>query len=154
MAITKSDCILLLTEQQENGIDVSNMLNTLIKQQEPSIEVIKFINDNRQLDLSKFYEKIRKSYNNKRSNLYINIVKEIEDPNEVVITLSAMLTQILLFGKEAENKQLFLKHARAEEISLVLFNYFKNYDITNCIKLLKLIKADLKVVEFINGRNI
>ena len=39
--ITKSDCILLLTEQQENGIDVSNMLNTLIKQQEPSIEVIK-----------------------------------------------------------------------------------------------------------------
>lgn len=152
--ITKTDCILLLTEQQENGIDVSNMLNTLIKQQEPSIEVIKFINDNRQLDLSKFYEKIRKSYNNKRSNLYINIVKEIEDPNEVVITLSAMLTQILLFGKEAENKQLFLKHARAEEISLVLFNYFKNYDITNCIKLLKLIKADLKVVEFINGRNI
>ena len=152
--ITKTDCILLLTEQQANGIDVSNMLNTLIKQQEPSIEVIKFINDNRQLDLSKFYEKIRKSYNNKKSNLYINIVKEIEDPNEVVITLSAMLTQILLFGKEAENKQLFLKHARAEEISLVLFNYFKNYDITNCIKLLKLIKADLKVVEFINGRNI
>ena len=152
--ITKTDCILLLTEQQENGIDVSNMLNTLIKQQEPSIEVIKFINDNRQLDLSKFYEKIRKSYNNKKSNLYINIVKEIEDPNEVVITLSAMLTQILLFGKEAENKQLFLKHARAEEISLVLFNYFKNYDITHCVKLLKLIKADLKVVEFINGRNI
>ena len=67
--ITKTDCILLLTEQQENGIDVSNMLNTLIKQQEPSIEVIKFINDNRQLDLSKFYEKIRKSYNNKKSNL-------------------------------------------------------------------------------------
>ena len=152
--ITKTDCILLLTEQQENGIDVSNMLNTLIKQQEPSIEVIKFINDNRQLDLSKFYEKIRKSYNNKKSNLYINIVKEIEDPNEVVITLSAILTQILLFGKEAENKQLFLKHARAEEISLVLFNYFKNYDITNCIKLLKLIKADLKVVDFINVINI
>ena len=26
-----------------------------------------------------FYEKIRKSYNSKKSNLYINIVKEIED---------------------------------------------------------------------------
>ena len=152
--ITKTDCILLLTEQQENGIDVSNMLNTLIKQQEPSIEVIKFINDNRQLDLSRFYDKIRKSYNNKKSNLYINIVKEIEEPNQVIITLSSMLTQILLFSKGAENKQLFLKHARAQEISLVLFNYFKNYDITNCIKLLKLIKADLKVIEFINGRNI
>ena len=97
--ITKTDCILLLTEQQENGIDVSDVLNTLIKQSEPSVEVIKFINDNRQLDLSRFYDKIRKSYNNKKSNLYINIVKEIEDPNEVIITLSAMLTQILLFSK-------------------------------------------------------
>lgn len=154
MAITKTDCILLLTEQQENGIDVSAMLNTLIKQSEPSVEVIKFINDNRQLDLSRFYDKIRRSYNNKKSNLYINIVKEIEEPNQVIVTLSSMLTQILLFSKEAENKQLFLKHARAQEISLVLFNYFKNYDITNCIKLLKLIKADLKVIEFINGRNI
>ena len=60
--ITKTDCILLLTEQQENGVDVSDMLNTLVKQSEPSVEVIKFINDNRQLDLSKFYDKIRKSY--------------------------------------------------------------------------------------------
>ena len=152
--ITKTDCILLLTEQQENGVDVSDVLNTLIKQSEPSVEVIKFINDNRQLDLSRFYDKIRKSYNNKKSNLYINIVKEIEDPNEVIITLSAMLTQILLFSKSAENRQMFLKHARSQEISLVLLNYFKNYDITNCIKLLKLIKADLKVIEFINGKTI
>ena len=45
--ITKTDCILLLTEQQENGVDVSDMLNTLVKQSEPSVEVIKFINDNR-----------------------------------------------------------------------------------------------------------
>ena len=64
-----------------------------------------------------------------------------------------MLTQILLFSKSAENKQMFLKHARSEEISLVLFNYFKNYDITNCLKLLKLIKDDLKVIEFINSKN-
>lgn len=69
MAITKTDCILLLTEQQEKGIDVSSVLNKLVKQQEPSVDVIKFINDNRQLDLSKFYDKIRKSYNNKKSNL-------------------------------------------------------------------------------------
>ena len=101
--ITKTDCILLLTEQQENGVDVSSMLNTLVKQSEPSVEVIKFINDNRQLDLSRFYDKIRKSYNNKKSKLYINIVKEIEEPNQVIITLSSMLTQILLFSKEAEN---------------------------------------------------
>lgn len=147
--ITKTDCILLLTEQQENGVDVSDVLNTLVKQSEPSVEVIKFINDNRQLDLSKFYDKIRKSYNNKKSNLYINIVKEIEDPNEVVITLSAMLTQILLFSKSAENKQMFLKHARANDISKILTLYFTNYDLTNCLKLMRIIKADIKALESI-----
>ena len=148
--ITKTDCVLLLTELQENGVDVSLQLKKLIKQSEPDIEIIKFINDNRQLDLSNFYNKIRKSYNDKKSKLYINIVKEITDPNKVLTTLSAMLTQILLFSETAENKQLFLKHARAEEISLVLLNYFKNYDLTNCMKLLRIIKADLKVIEYIN----
>lgn len=148
--ITKTDCVLLLTELQENGVDVSLQLKKLMKQSTPDIEIIKFINDNRQLDLSNFYNKIRKSYNNKKSKLYINIVKEITDPNKVLTTLSAMLTQILLFSEIAENKQLFLKHARSEEISLVLLNYFKNYDLTNCMKLLRIIKADLKAVEYIN----
>lgn len=150
--ITKTDCILLLTDLQEKGIDVSSQLKRLMKQSELDVEVIKFINDNRQLDLSNFYYKIRKSYNDKKSKLYINIVKEVEEPNEVLTTLSAMLTQILLFSKKCDDRQLFLKHARAEEISLVLFNYFKNYDLTNCLKLLRLIKADLKTIEYINNK--
>lgn len=149
--ITKTDCVLLLTELQQQGIDVSEQLKKLMKQPLPDVEIIKFINDNRQLDLSNFYYKIRKSYNNKKSKLYINIVKEIDEPNEVLTTLSAMLTQILLFSKTCENKQLFLKHARAEEISMVLLNYFKNYDLTNCLKLLRLIKADLKTIEYISA---
>lgn len=148
--ITKTDCVLLLTELQQQGIDVSEQLKKLMKQSLPDVEIIKFINDNRQLDLSNFYYKIRKSYNSKKSKLYINIVKEIDEPNEVLTTLSAMLTQILLFSKTCENKQLFLKHARAEEISMVLLNYFKNYDLTNCLKLLRLIKADLKTIEYIS----
>ena len=154
--ITKNDCYLLLAEYEKSGIDTKEPLNQLMSDNSntPNLQVLKFINDHRQLDVMNFYNKIRKSYNQKKSNLYINIVKEIEDPNEVVITLSAMLTQILLFSKSAENKQMFLKHARSQEISLVLLNYFKNYDITNCIKLLKLIKADLKVIEFINGKTI
>lgn len=149
--ITKTDCVLLLTELQQQGVDVSEQLKKLMKQPVPDVEIIKFINDNRQLDLSNFYYKIRKSYNNKKSKLYINIVKEIDEPNEVLTTLSAMLTQILLFSKTCENKQLFLKHARAEEISMVLLNYFKNYDLTNCLKLLRLIKADLKTIEYISA---
>ena len=116
------------------------------------IEVIKFINDNRQLDLLDFYEKIRKNYNKKKSNLYINIVKEIEEPNEVLTTLSAMLTQILLFSKGVSDKQMFLRHARANDICKVLGLYFSNYDLTNSLKLLRVIKADICACEHIAGK--
>ena len=144
--ITKNDCILLLTELEENGIDTKNALRETLSQG-VTLSVIKFINDNRQLDLTTFYEKIRRSYNKKKSSLYINIVKEIESPNEVLTTLSALLTQILLFARDVENREMFLKHARALEITKILADYFQTYDLTKCIKLLKVIKADIKALE-------
>ena len=147
--INKNDCILLLTEMQEQGLEVSDKLKQLVTSTSIPMQVLKFINDNRQLDLLGFYEKLRVNYNKKRSNLYINIVKEIEEPQEVLITLSAMLTQILLYSRQLDNKQLFLKHSRADDITKVLQNYFKTYDITNALRLMKLIKADLKALESI-----
>lgn len=146
--ITKNDCFLLLTDLQ-NEVDTTEIINKLIKSQNVDLEIIKFINDNRQLDLTNFYEQIRKSYNHKNSMLYKNIVKEIEDPTEVLTTLSAMLTQILRYSKNVENKEMFLRHARANDICKVLQIYTTTYDITNCLKLLKLIKADIKALESI-----
>ena len=143
--ITKQDCLILLSE-----IGATDKIKELLSQSSPSIEIIKFINDNRELDLTRFYEKLRKSYNQKHSKLYINIVKETEDVNDVLTTLSALLTQILLFSKNTDDKIMFLRHARADEISLVLNSYFKTYDITNCLKLMRIIKADLKVCEYFN----
>lgn len=145
--ISKNDCVLLLTDLQERGIDVSAYLNRTLINPEIDLQVLKFINDNRQLDLSKFYEKLRKSYNDKKSVLYKNIVKEIEEPNEVLTTLSAMLTQILLFAKNVDNREMFLRHSRAQDISKILTKYFQSYDLTNCLKLLRVIKADLKALE-------
>ena len=147
--ITKNDCILLLTDLEEKGVDTRKILTELVHSTEPSIEVIKFINDNRQLDLARFYEKIRKSYNAKKSPLYINIVKEVDNPREVLTTLSAMLNQILLFSNTVEDKQMFLRHSRAQEITKILSNYFQTYDLTNCIRLMRIIKADLKALESI-----
>lgn len=144
--ITKNDIIILLTDLQEKGLNVSNYLNNTLKNG-VSISTIQFINSNRQLDLYKFYEKIRKSYNQKHSNLYINIVKEIDDINKVLITLSALETQILIFSKNVEDREMFLRHSRALEISKVLSNYFINYDSKPCIKLIQLIKADLKCLQ-------
>ena len=63
-----------------------------------------------------------------------------------------MQLQILLYSKHVDNKKLFLESSRAEEITLVLNNYFKTYDITNALKLLRIYKADLVALEFIAGR--
>lgn len=147
--ITKNDCLILLADIQGRGIDTSQVMRELVTNANLPLTVIKFINDNRQLDVAAFYERLRKNYNHKKSNLYKNIVKEIEEPNEVLTTLSSMLTQILLYSRQVEDKQMFLKHARSSEITLVLNNYFKSYDLTSCLKLLRLIKADLKALESI-----
>lgn len=147
--ISKNDCILLLSDIESRGIDTKAQINELLTSNTLPLSVIKFINDNRQLDLASFYEGIRKSYNKKSSNLYINIVKEIEDPTEVLTTLSAMLTQILRYSKKVENKTMFLRHARANDITKVLNNYFANYDLTLCLKLMRIIKADIKALESI-----
>lgn len=145
--ISKQDCYLLLADLQNKGIDTTEILNQIVTTGEITLDVIKFINDNRQLDLTDFYETLRKNYNKKKSSLYINIVKDIENPTEVLTTLAALNLQILLFSKHLENKQMFYRHARASEITAVLNNYYKTFDITNCIKLLRVIKTDLKALE-------
>ncbi len=153
--ITKTDCILLLTDLQNRGINIEDYLEKALNETSISVDVLKFINDNRQMDLTLFYRHIRKSYNQKHSSLYKNIViEELKDPNESLTTLSALLTQILLFSKKVDNRQMFLRHARCNEITQVLNNYFKTYDLTQCLKLLRVIKADLKVLEMITRKTI
>ena len=61
--ISKDDVILLLTEMGDsNKEDIMRVLKS------PSIplDILKKINDSRQLDLLRFYEKLRKSYNARR----------------------------------------------------------------------------------------
>ena len=114
------------------------------------MDTLKFINSYKEMELLKFYEKLRKNYNNKKSKLYKQIVQVDEkEPKEVVITLSSLLTQILLYSKDLPDKQVFLKHSRAEQISKVLNNYFKTFDMRLCVALLTLVKADLKALESI-----
>ena len=69
MAISKNDCLFLLTELKDKGINTTEQINSLIKESQPTIDIIKFINDNRELDLTEFYRKIRKSYNEKPHSL-------------------------------------------------------------------------------------
>ena len=145
--ITKNDCILLLTDISSRGIETTAVMKKLLSHPDVDLDVIKFINENRPLEVCQFYERLRYNYNHKKSKLYINIVKDIEDTNDVLTTLSALLTQILLYSKSCEDREMFLKHTRAEEISMVLTRYFKYYDLSVCLQLLRLIKLDLKALE-------
>lgn len=148
--ISKQDTAALLIEVKNSGVDIGNRLTTLFKDDD-IIEYLKFINDNRPLDLTLFYEKIRKSYNTKHSKLYINIMKETEEISDVLTTLSSLLVQIFLFSKNVEDKAMFFRHTRANEIVYVLNNYLSTYNLTKAIKLIKLYKADIKCMEFINS---
>lgn len=150
--ITKTDILLLLTDLQNKGADVSADIKQLMSTQVIPLELLKKINQERPLDVLNFYEKIRASYNSKKSKLYINIMKSDEnvindDPITVLTTLSALLNQILQY--KATDKPMFFKHVRCEEICQVLDIYFKTYNIQPALKLLTLFKADIKCLEMI-----
>jgi len=105
MAITKQDCLVLLNSLKNNGIDVSEMSKKAALSKDVSLEVVDFINKNRPFEVSKFYEKLRKSYNEKKSQLYKQIVKsdEVDTPKDIIITLSSLGLQIVLFAKTVDD---------------------------------------------------
>lgn len=151
--LTKSDCLMLLSELSDEGIDTKEVTSQLVRSHNIDVDVLKFINEHRTLEILSFYDRLRVNYNNKKSKLYKSIVQMDEKlPKDTVVTLSSLLTQILLYSNTVTNRESFLKHSRADEISKVLLNYFKTYDLTLCVSLLTLIRADLKVLEALKNK--
>lgn len=152
--ISKNDLVLLLSDLENQGVNIKGMIQKVYATPNIPLDVIKFINDNRQLDLTDFYNRVRKSYNQKKSKLYISIVREDLNPNSILTTLAAYNLQVALFASKLPDSQMFLRHARAREVNLVLAKYYTDYDLTSCANLLKLIKADLIACETIEGRRV
>ena len=146
--LTKNDLLLLLNEMKVSGKETSKLATRLALSEGVPRDILKYINDNRPLEVAQFYEMLRKNYNHKKSNLYKNLVREeLSEPIEALITLSALNLQILLYAKKLDDNKMFLKHSRADEITKVLNNYYNTYDLIPCLKMLKLIKSDLKCFE-------
>lgn len=150
--ITKNDCMSILVKLGDEGINTDKEIKKLLLSKEIPLEIIKFIADNRGIEVMNFYEMLRKSHNKKKSPLYTNIVREQEDIQEVVITLSSLLTQIALYGAKLEDPTEFYKTVRANEITEILNKYYTEQEYSLPIKLLKVIKSDLVVLEYISGR--
>ena len=151
--ITKNDCLSILVELEDRGVaGINKYVRQLMSSRDISLEVLKFIAANRGIEVANFYEILRKSYNEKHSKLYYNILNETDNINEILITLSSLLTQVFLHCKHIENPARFLKEIRASEIAGVINEYCANENPELCIKMLQVIRSDLTVMEYISGR--
>lgn len=151
--ITKNDCLTVLVALEDRGLDINQPMKKLVTSKEVPLDVLKFILDNRGIEVAHFYEMLRKKHNDKKSPLYHNIVKDITDPEEIITTLACLLVQITLYSKKLQaNKEIFKREVRAEEITRVLNDYYATGTLDSCLVLLKLIKSDLLVLEHISGR--
>lgn len=150
--ITKNDCLSILVKMEDNGLNVNSYVKKLVSSKEIPLEVLQFISKNRGIEVGNFYEMLRKKHNQNKSPLYTNILKEIENIDDVITTLTCLMTQIVLYGKKLDDNSQFYKEVRAEEITRVLNGYFKTEMPDDCVKLIKLIKSDILVLEYIAGR--
>lgn len=151
--ITKNDCLTILVSLEDRGINIDQQMKRLLTTKEIPIDVLKFILTNRGIEVANFYEMLRKKHNQKKSPLYYNIVRDITNPEEVITTLACLLVQITLYSKKlTTNKEIFQREVRAEEISRVLNDYYATGTLDSCLALIKLLKADLLVLEHISGR--
>lgn len=149
--ITKNDCFLLLYEIKSEGVDTKEAMSKLLSSSTPDTSVIKFIHEHRPIEVIEFYHKLRKSYNDKKSKLYKEIVQVDEkQPKDIMITLASLLTQILLYSNKVEDRQQFLSQCRAKEISEIINKYFTDFDSKSCLQMLSLFKSDIKLAEEIS----
>lgn len=151
--LTKSDCLSILVKMEDAGIDIKNNMKELLISKDIPTRVLEFIVKNKWIEAGNFYEMLRKKHNQKKSPLYLNILKDIESEEHCLTTLVCLLVQINLYSNKLErDKDLFLNEIRAEEISKVIHEYYATKDSSNCFSLLKLIKTDLLVLECLAGR--
>lgn len=151
--INKSDLMTILVNLEDKGVNINKPMKSLITSKEIPMDVLKFILDNRGSEVANFYEMLRKKHNQKKSPLYHNIIKDIEDTDEIITTLACLLVQVALYSKKlTSNKEIFQREIRAEEITRVLNNYYNTGDFSQCLALIKLLKADMLVLEHISGR--
>ena len=150
--LNKSDCMSILIKLEDKGVDINAQMKKLILAKDIPIDVLKFIAEKQGLEAVNFYEMLRKSYNNKKSKLYKNILDDIK-LEDVCVILSSLLLQIALYSsKLTDTKNSFLQDIRANEISDALADFYKSDNVEKCLAVLNAIKTDLLVLEYLNGR--
>lgn len=147
--LTRQDCYKILFEMSNKGLNVQKQISTLSTSTKVPIELIRFINQNRELNVTTFYESLRKKHNAKSSKLYLKLMKEEIEATECLKTLSSYITQVLIMSESIDTgeRKSFYNSVRIKEALSALNKYFLEQDITECIDILKMIKSDIKILE-------
>ena len=101
--ITKNDCLTILVSLEDRGVNIDAPMKRLVTSSSIPMEVLKFILDNRGMEVANFYEMLRKKHNQKKSPLYHNIVKEY--PKTFLLQFSVHFQMVLFLHL---NEQFFL----------------------------------------------
>lgn len=150
--LTKNDCMSILVDLENTGLHINDQMRALLSSKEIPLEVLKFIVSNKGVEASNFYEFLRRKHNEKKSKLYTNLLRDLDDEFDIITTLSSLVTQIFLHGSKIENYSKFYREIRLEEILRVLHEYSETEQVESCKKVLSLIKSDLMVFEYLNDR--
>lgn len=147
--LNRQDCYKILFDMKEKGIDVTEQISQLSKNVKVPLQVIKFINENRELNVTTFYESLRKKHNEKTSKLYLKIMKEDLDANECLKTLSSYVTQVLIASEKIQlsERKSFLESSHILQVISALHKYFASQELLECLDILKIIKSDIKILE-------
>jgi len=150
--ITKNDCMSILVSLEDRGININAQMHKLLVSKDLPLDVLQFIADNRGFEATNFYEMLRKKHNKNKSPLYTNLLKGQDDPKELLITLTCLLTQIALYSKKLDNASSFLNEIRFNDLSKAMYTYSETDSIDEVVKVLNAIKTDLLVLEYLSGR--
>ena len=152
--ISKNECLSILVEMESNGIQVNSQMRALLGSKDIPIEVLRFIATNKGFDFSDFYENLRRKHNKNKSKLYLNLVGGNVNDSEIPVILSSLLTQIYLYLQDHTNatSARFFKEVRLFEIIQTLDEMAKTDDIEKGKQLLRLIRSDILVIEYLIGR--
>lgn len=70
--INKNDCLSLLVKLESKGVNINSYMRQLLLSKEVPLEVLRFISQNRGIEVSNFYEMLRKAITRKNHH-YIRI---------------------------------------------------------------------------------
>lgn len=147
--LNKQECYKILLDLRSQGVNVNRQIGLLAGAPTVPNEVIKFINENRALNVTEFYKVLRKKSNSTKNKLYKELVAETQQPIDKVKALSSFITQGIIAGEKLDpmERENFFEALRLADCAQALMKYFTNSEIQPILETVLLIKNDIKILE-------